>query len=103
CVCVAQAAGERGAPIVHVPIALVSSDELLGPSAGPAVARMRAQLGLPQGPPPRWHESPPVLTLTPPPLEDPAARGPAHIRRFRDDEAPARELPDWWGGREEPL
>ena len=97
------AAEQAGVPVVHVPIALVSSDELLGPSAGPAVARMRAQLGLPEGPPPGWHESRPVLTLTPPSLEDPAAPGPAHIRRFRDDEAPARELPDWWGGREEPL
>ena len=83
------AAEQAGVPSCTSPIALVSSDELLGPSAGPAVARMRAQLGLPVGPPPGWHESRPVLTLTPPSLEDPAAPGPAHIRRFRDDEAPA--------------
>ena len=97
------AAERAGVPIVHVPIALVASDELLGPSAIPAIARMRDRLGLPEGPPLGWHESRPVLTLTPPSLEDPTAPGPAHIRRFRDDEAPAGALPDWWGGREEPL
>jgi UDP:flavonoid glycosyltransferase YjiC (YdhE family) len=97
------AAERAGVPVVHIPIALVATDELLGPSAVRAVARMRERLGLRPARRGGWPTYRPVLTLTPPSLEDPAAPGPAHIRRYRDDEAPAGALPDWWDGREEPL
>jgi UDP:flavonoid glycosyltransferase YjiC (YdhE family) len=80
-----------GAPTVHVACFLSGVGERdLG--LDEALDRLRPGLRMPAGEP--------FLTLAPPSLEQPEVPG-AH--RFRAPRAPARALPDWWGGSAEPL
>ncbi|MGH9223141.1 MAG: glycosyltransferase [Acidimicrobiales bacterium] len=89
----------RGIPHVRIGIGLygfedsflsVLDEPLLELSCADGVARMRAA---------------PRLTLLPESFEDPAAVGPASMRRFRDNAAAVAHdpLPDWWVGSSDPL
>ena len=98
------AAERAGLPRARVSLTLAWSEERFLPAAGHAMAPTRAALGLPADPELAWMRDGPVLSLTPLAFEDPAAPGPAHTQRFREDEEPAGALPaHWWPGQDGPL
>jgi UDP:flavonoid glycosyltransferase YjiC (YdhE family) len=87
-------------PRVTVGITMGSTEQRFIPAVNERLRPHRSALGLPAeidlG---DAH----YFTLTPPALEDPAAPGPAHVRRFREHGAAPAPLPDWWDGADAPL
>ena len=63
------------------------------------LAPTRAAAGLPAEVP----EPAEFFTLMPAALEQPGLSGPPGLRRFRPEDEPAGELPDWWPGNDDPL
>jgi UDP:flavonoid glycosyltransferase YjiC (YdhE family) len=88
-----------GLPVVTAGISLASTEHRVMDAIHRALDEVRDEHRLEAGAPAAAH-----FTLAPPLLEDPAAPGPAHIRRFRerDGRTPA-PLPDWWDGADAPL
>ena len=97
------AAERLGVPHVHVGIFLEMGGMLEWEPLAEPLDRLRARAGLSRDPRPEriWDE--PYLTLTPRALEDPGAPPPAGTRRYHEPAAPARPLPDWWDGADDPL
>jgi UDP:flavonoid glycosyltransferase YjiC (YdhE family) len=80
-----------GLPVVTVGISLASTEHRVMDAVNRALDELRTERGLEAGAPPAAH-----FTLAPPLLEDPAASGPQHVRRFRERDVPAPE-PDGTG------
>jgi UDP:flavonoid glycosyltransferase YjiC (YdhE family) len=96
------AAEKIGIPHVRVSITLRSAEAPLLPAAAPAVDVLRRSVGLPADPAGERVQREPALTQFPASLELPA-RELAPVRRFRAQRKPPSPLPEWWGGRKEPL
>ena len=96
----ALAAELRGIPHGRVAISLVSTEELGLGIAAEAVDGIRRSVGLPPDPGGDRLRDSPFLSTFPPSLDD---GDQPDTHRFHDSEwdAPARELPGWWPGRED--
>jgi UDP:flavonoid glycosyltransferase YjiC (YdhE family) len=92
------AGAHAGLPVVTVSITLASTERFLSVTGAP-LRNLRDEFGLASG----GTASTARFTLAPPLLEDPAAPGPEHTRRFREHDRPAAALPDWWEGAGDPL
>jgi UDP:flavonoid glycosyltransferase YjiC (YdhE family) len=97
------AAETLGIPAVCVGITAGSNLAGLGPALARSLDEVRAELGLRPDPDLDMLKCAPYFTLTPAELEDPADPSPAQAMRFREDDEPARPLPDWWNGSDWPL
>jgi UDP:flavonoid glycosyltransferase YjiC (YdhE family) len=99
----ALVAEERGVPHARIAIGLMSTEEMGLGIAAPAIDAIRRAEGLPPDPEGDAVRGSPYLSVFPRTLDE-GAQPDDH--RFRDPawEEPAKELPDWWPGREdEPL
>jgi UDP:flavonoid glycosyltransferase YjiC (YdhE family) len=93
------AGSHLGVPVVTAGISLASTEHSVMDAIEQALQGVREERGLDAGARPGAH-----FTLAPPLLENPAAPGPEHVRRFRERDTEAPEpLPDWWDGADDPL
>jgi UDP:flavonoid glycosyltransferase YjiC (YdhE family) len=97
------AAQRLGVPHMQVAIFLAARAELERVDLGAPLDRLRAQAGLGPDPRPERLQAQPYLTLAPRSLEDPSDLPRPGTQRFHEPAGPSLQLPDWWGGREEPL
>ena len=99
----ALVAESRGIAHVRVANGLASTEELSLGMSGPAVDAIRRAEGLPPDPSAERLRGSPFLTVFPATLDE-GAQPDTHRFHDPDWDVPARELPDWWTGREdEPL
>ena len=94
------AAESIGVPDVHAACFLTVVNERWYDLARP-MTKLRAEFGL--AAPRRDRSREPYLTLAPRSLEHPDFPEFPGTRRFRAPATPARPLPDWWDGSDEPL
>jgi UDP:flavonoid glycosyltransferase YjiC (YdhE family) len=94
----ALAGAHLGIPVVTGGISLASTEHRAREVIERALRDVREERGLDAGAARAAH-----FTLAPPLLEDPDAPGPDGVRRFRERDAAARPLPDWWDGAGDPL
>jgi UDP:flavonoid glycosyltransferase YjiC (YdhE family) len=96
----ALVAEQRGIPHARIAIGLMSTEDMGLGIAAPAVDAVRRAEGLPPDPKGDALRGSPYLSVFPRTLDE-GEQPDDH--RFRDPawEEPAKELPDWWPGREE--
>jgi UDP:flavonoid glycosyltransferase YjiC (YdhE family) len=97
------AAETLGVPAVCVGITVTPDFLGLAPTMARELDRLRADLGMRPDPDMDMLGCAPYFTLTPAEMEDPAEPSPVQAMRFREDDPPARPLPDWWAGSDWPL
>jgi UDP:flavonoid glycosyltransferase YjiC (YdhE family) len=98
----ALAAERHGIPHLRVALGLASTEEQTVALAAPALAPLRAELGLPADPGGERLRAAPSLTLVPAGFDVPGgARQAPH--RFREARTQPGPLPDWWPGNADPL
>ncbi len=97
------AAEHLGVPHRHVSVFLTAGGEFDWSTLLDPVERLRAGAGLRRedGAEPFWRQ--PYLTMAPRSLEAPSTEPPDGTRRYREAAVPARALPDWWKGSDQPL
>jgi UDP:flavonoid glycosyltransferase YjiC (YdhE family) len=92
------AGSHHGIPVVTVAISLASTERRFIDAIRQELDGIRAERGLDGRSSAAAH-----FTLAPPLLEHADAAGPEDIRRFREPDAAAGALPDWWDGSGDPL
>jgi UDP:flavonoid glycosyltransferase YjiC (YdhE family) len=97
------AAEALGIPAVCVGITVSHNFAGYARSMARELDAIRAKIGLRPDPDLDMLNCAPYFTLTPAELEDPAHPSPAQAMRFREEDEPARPLPDWWNGTQWPL
>jgi UDP:flavonoid glycosyltransferase YjiC (YdhE family) len=96
-------AERHGIPILRVGLGLAQTEAETIQLARPAIAKHRAELGLPSDGADERLAATPYMTMMPEELEDPSTPVPALTRRFRFEVESGGELADWWQGRQDPL
>ena len=97
-------AAERvGIPWARVGVGIAATESIVLGQLAAAIDELRGEMGLRRDPHARRLRDAPLLTLTPPCLEDPVSVGSPHTFRFRALHARTGALPDWWPGDDRPL